>query len=153
MIQERAVLLGTTHSTSQQLWHDRNGWKLNYILSDRSLSVHPRWIRVQCHHELPMRCAAGKCARTPVLCRLYFSRRLSRKQIWCVSQSVRTTQMTCSCTLSYRKRPSMMQSPTYKTVCSTFTSGSVKLDSLSTRTNLKRCSCQLYSMLEQRLRC
>jgi len=36
-----------------------------------------------------MRCAAGKCARAPVFCRLYFSRRLYHKQIWYVSQSVR----------------------------------------------------------------
>ena len=38
-----------------------------------------------------------------------------------------------------------------QTVCSRFICGSVKTDSLSTRTNLKRCSCQLHRMLEHRL--
>jgi len=94
-----------------------------------------------------MRSATGKCARAPVLCRLYFSRPLvSQTNLACLSVS---TQMTRSCTLPYRKKPSIMQSPTYKTVCSTFTRGSVKMDSLSTQKNWKRCSCQLNSMLEQ----
>jgi len=72
---------------------------------------------------------------------------VSQTNLVCLSVS---TQMTRSCTLPYRKRPSMMQSPTYKTVCSTFTRGSIRL--VTTRKNPKRCPCQLYSMLERRLR-
>jgi len=88
-----------------------------------------------------MRYAAEVCSGPCSLSLIFLPSFVSQTNLVCLLVS---TQMTRSCTLPYQKRPSMMQSPTYKTVCSTFRRGSVKTDSLSTRKNPKRCSCQLY---------
>jgi len=57
-----------------------------------------------------MRCAARKCAWTPVLFHLHFSRCLYCKQIGCVYQPVCIADNT-QLYYAYRTRPSMMQSP------------------------------------------